>query len=340
MKNKLFIAFLGLALLSSCNKDKELLNNLAKYNSTMQSEGYHFGEVIELPKEITENAESVSISFGDREIFDLNISPEFYLMGENNVTFNIKTKDGNTLQQDAVINVFAKNPEAELNYEIVNEYPHDPKNFVQGFLLDGNTIYESDGQHGSSKILKYNLGTTTPIATTPQPEEIFSEGAVVVDNKVFQLTWRNKKGFIYNKNDLKLIGEFAYPNLLGEGWGLTYDGEHLIASDGSSNLYFLNVKNPSEMVKYISVAGHTQAYTQLNELEFHDGFIYANVWQQPTIIKINPASGEVVAKFDFSAITKKHTTGIDDVLNGIAFKGNNMLITGKNWDKIYEIAIK
>lgn len=340
MKNKLFIGFLGLILLSSCDKDKEIINNLAEYNATMQSEGYNFGDVIKLPKEVTENAESISVSFGDKETSNLNISPEFYLMGENNVTFNIKTKSGKTLQQDAVINVFAKKPEVELNYEIVNEYPRDPKNFVQGFQLDGNTIYESNGQYGASKILKYTLGSTTPMVSTPQSENIFSEGSVIVGDKVFQLTWRSKKGFIYNKKDLKPIGEFAYPNLLGEGWGLTFDGEHLIASDGSSNLYFLDAQNPSELVKYISVAGHTQAYTQLNELEYHNGFIYANVWQEPIIIKINPKSGEVVAKFDFSAITKKHTTGTDDVLNGIAFKGDNMLITGKNWNKIYEIAIK
>jgi glutamine cyclotransferase len=306
----------------------------------MESKGYHFGDALVLPKEVTENAESVSISFGDKETSDLVVDPKFFTLGDNPVTFNIKKKGGEILTQDATINVFAKNPEAKLSYEIVQEYPHDPKNFVQGFQLEGNTVYESDGQNGSSQILKYTLGSTTPIAATPQPQDVFSEGSTIVGDKIYQLTWQNKKGFIYDKGSLKLLGEFAYPNIIGEGWGLTYDGKNLIVSDGTKNIYFLDVKDPSKMVRYISVAGNSEAYDQLNELEYHNGFIYANVWQKPIILKINPANGEVVGKFDFSEIAKQHTTGNDDVLNGIAFKGDNMLVTGKNWPKIYEVTIK
>ena len=128
---------------------------------------------------------------------------------------------------------------------------------------------------------------------------------------------------------------------MGEGWGLTYDGKNLIASDGTKNLYFLNSSAPSKLVKYISVAGNNEVYDQLNELEYYKGNIYANVWHKPIILKIDPKTGEVVGKYDFSAIAKKYTD-IDSeaVLNGIAFKGENMLITGKNWDKIYEVKIK
>ena len=306
----------------------------------MESKGYHFGDALQLPKEVTENAESISISFGDKETSNLVIDPEYFTLGDNAVTFNIKKKNGEIITQDATVNVFAKTPEAKLNYEIIKEYPHDPKSFVQGFLLEGNTVYESDGQNGSSRILKYTLGTTTPIVETPQSDEIFSEGAAIVGDKIYQLTWQNKKGFIYNKSDLSLISEFVYPNVIGEGWGLTYDNKNVILSDGTKNIYFLDVKDPSKIVRYISVAGNTEAYDKLNELEYHKGFIYANVWQQPVILKINPANGEVVGKFDFTEIAKKHTTNSDDVLNGIAFKGNNMLITGKNWDKIYEVSIK
>lgn len=306
----------------------------------MESKGYHFGDKIEIPKEVKESAENISISFGEQEIQKLVITPEFFTLGDNAVTFNIKKKDGEILQQDATINVFAKTPEKNFIYKIVKEYPHDTNSFVQGFQLEGNTIYESDGQHGISRIWKYTLGTTTPIASTPQPNDVFSEGSTIVGDKVYQLTWQNKKGFIYEKNSLKLLGEFPYPNFMGEGWGLTFDGKNLIASDGTKNIYFLDVNNPSKMLRYISVAGNTEAYDQLNELEYHNGFIYANVWQKPIILKINPANGEVVGKFDFSAIAKQHTSDNDDVLNGIAFKGNNMLITGKNWSKIYEVEIQ
>mgnify|MGYP006348182263 FL=1 len=340
MKIRTLIAVFAFSLLVSCNKDKEILNTLNDYNISMESKGYHFGDALQLPKEVTENAESISISFGDKETSNLVVDPEFFTLGDNAVTFNIKKKNGEIITQDATVNVFAKTPEAKLNYEIIKEYPHDPKSFVQGFLLEGNTVYESDGQNGSSRILKYTLGATTPIVETPQSDEIFSEGAAIVGDKIYQLTWQNKKGFIYNKSDLSLISEFAYPNVIGEGWGLTYDNKNLILSDGTKNIYFLDVKDPSKIVRYISVAGNTEAYEKLNELEYHKGFIYANVWQQPVILKINPANGEVVGKFDFTEIAKKHTTNSDDVLNGIAFKGDNMLITGKNWDKIYEVSIK
>lgn len=340
MKKTLVITALSILFLTSCNGNKKTLDAFNEYNLSMESKGYHFGDKIEIPKEISGDIERISISFGDKESSDLVINPQFFTLGDNEVTFNLKMKNGETATQDATINVFAKNPEAVLNYEIVKEYPHDPKNFVQGFQLEGNTIYESDGQYGESKILKYNLGDTKPIAFTTQPDDVFSEGATIVGDKVYQLTWQNKKGFIYDKASLKLLSEFPYPNEMGEGWGLTYDGKNLIASDGSKNIYFLDVQNPSKVVRYISVAGNTQAYDQFNELEYFDGFIYANVWQKPIILKINPENGEVVGKFDFTKIVEKHTSGNDDVLNGIAFKGQNMLVTGKNWNTIYEVQIK
>ncbi len=339
--NKSFLLVLLFSIfLISCNKDKEVLNSLNTYNLEMESKGYHFGDELKIPKEVLDNAESISISFGDEETTSMKIDPKYYTLGDNAVTFIIKKKDGKVLNQDATINVFAKNEEAKLNYEIVKEYPHDPNNFTQGFQLEGNTIYESDGQLGKSRLIKYALGTTNTIAEIKQADDIFSEGCTIVGDKIYQLTWRNKKGFIYDKNSLKLLGEFPYNNMIGEGWGLTYDGKNLILSDGTKNIYFLDVQDPTKLVRYISVAGHTSAYDQLNELEYHQGFIYANVWQKPIILKINPANGEVVGTFDFSEIAKKHTTDSDNVLNGIAFKGDNMLITGKNWDKTYEVLLK
>lgn len=341
MKKNIIAGFAAVLLLTSCgNNDKKIIDSLNDYNNSMETKGYHFGDKLELPKDVAENAESVTISFGDKETSNLVIDSKFFTLGDNAVTFNIKTKSGETLNQDATINVFAKNPEKKISYQIISEYPHDPKNFVQGFQIEGNTIYESDGQNGASQILKYTLGTTTPLASTKQAQEDFSEGSTIVGDKVYQLTWQSKKGYIYDKNSLKLLSSFAYPNVLGEGWGLTYDGKNLIASDGSKLLYFLDANDPSKLVKYIAVAGSSQAYDQLNELEFHNGFIYANVWQKPIILKINPANGEVVGTFDFTDIAKQNTKGSDDVLNGIAFKGENMLVTGKNWSKIYEVAIK
>ncbi|MCX8531153.1 glutaminyl-peptide cyclotransferase [Chryseobacterium luquanense] len=340
MKNRIIVGFAALLLVISCKDDGKILTSLADYNSSMETAGYHFGDKLDLPKDVLDNAESITISFGEKESKSLIVDPKYFMLGDNAITFNIKTKSGENLYQDATINVYSKVPEQNFNYEIVAEYPHDPKNFVQGFQIDGNTIYESEGQYGSSRLITYKLGDTTPIKETKQADDVFSEGSTIAGDKVYQLTWENKKGFVYDKNTLSLLSEFAYPDMMVKGWGLTYDGKNLIASDGTKNLYFLDIKDPSKMVKYISVAGNTSVYDQLNELEYYKGFIYANVWQKPIILKINPANGEVVGKFDFTDLTKQNTKGSDDVLNGIAFKGDNMLVTGKNWSKIYEVAVK
>lgn len=340
MKKKFFLAALAFTLIVSCNKDKEILDSLNQYNTDMEAKGYHFGDKLQLPAEVTKNAESVSVSFGDRETNSLIIDPKYFALGDNAVTFVIKNKNGKVLNQDATINVFAKNPEVKLSYALVKEYPHDTRSFTEGFLLEGNTVYESIGQEGESKILKYPLGSSSATAQVAQPGDVFSEGATIIGNKLYQLTWHNKKGFIYDKNTLKLIGEFDYPNILGEGWGMTTDGKSLIVSDGTKNIYFLDPDNPGKLQRYISVAGSSKAYDQINELEYHEGFIYANVWQTPNILKIDPKTGEVIGVFDFSELAKQNTKGQDDVLNGIAFKAGNMLITGKYWPKIYEIEVK
>lgn len=339
MKKSIFIGFFALLILASCNKDEKILDSLNNYNTSMETKGYHFGDKIEFPKEVTENAESISISFGDKETSDLVIDPKFFTLGDNAVTINI-TRDGKVLSQDATINVFAKNPEKNLTYEIVAEYPHSTENFTEGFYLDGNTVYESVGLQNQSKLMKYTLGSSTNSKEAKQPDNIFSEGISSVGNKIYQLTYKDRKIFVYDKNSFELLNELPMPNQMVEGWGMTTDGKYLIASDGTKNIFFLNSSDPSKMIKYISVAGNKEVYDQINELEYHNGFIYSNVWQKPIILKINPKTGEVVGKFDFSAIAKKHITNEDDVLNGIAFKGENMLITGKNWDKIYEVKIK
>ena len=144
MKKHFIISLFALTMVVSCSKDKEILNTLTEYNTSMEPKGYHFGDAIQLPKEVTDNAESISISFGDKETNNLVVDPKFFTLGDNAVTFNIRKKGGEVLNQDATINVFAKNPEAALTYTVVKEYPHNPANFVQGFQLDGNTIYESD----------------------------------------------------------------------------------------------------------------------------------------------------------------------------------------------------
>lgn len=341
VKLKVIAGFITVFLLVSCNNKEKMLDSLANYNNERETRGYHFGDKLELPKEVTDYAESITISFSDKESSNLIIDPKFFTLGDNKVVFVIKTKNGETLNQDATINVFTKNKEKEIPYQIIADYPHNPDNFIEGFLVEGNTVYESDGLDNVSQLIKYTLGATVPNIIKKQPADVFSEGCTIVGDKVYQLTYRNKIGFIYDKNTLEKLSEFPLPNIIGEGWGLTYDGENLVATDGSKNLYFLDVNDPSKVVKIVPVAGNTETYENLNELEYHKDFIYSNVWHKPIILKINPDTGEVVGKFNFTKLTNENSQGNSEyVLNGIAFKGDNMVITGKNWKKIYEIVIK
>ena len=339
MKKYLIGGLFTLLLLTACNKDKEITNSLNSYSLSMESKGYNFGDKLDIPKDVLDNSESISISFGDKDLNKMVVDPAYFTLGENDITYNIKKKNGEILQQDATINVFAKNPEKNISYEIIKDYPHDTKNFTEGFFLDGNTVYESVGLKGQSKLMKYTLGTTKPLLEVNQPSDIFAEGIAAVGDKIYQLTYQTKIGFIYDKNTFKLLSQFTSNNMIAEGWGMTTDGKNLITTDGTKNIYFLDPADPSKVVRYISVAGHTKAFDSLNEVEYHNGFIYSNVWQKPIILKIDPANGEVVGTFDFTKIFNENKVNEDAVLNGIAFKGDNMLVTGKNWSKIYEVKI-
>jgi len=305
---KIVITCFALLILASCNKEKDILNSLNDHNIALQNKGYHFGDKLNLPQDVLDYAEAITVSYGDKETSNLTIDPKFFSLGKNDVTFNIKTKGGEVLQQDATINVFAKAKAREIRYEVVNQYPHDADNFTEGFENHGDVIYESVGLEGKSKLMKYTLGSRTPLLQITQPSNIFSEGITVFGDKIYQLTYRSKIGFVYDMN-MKLIKQF-------------------------------DPENPSKVLRTIAIASDKEGYDQINELEYHDGSLYANVWQKPIILQINPANGEVTGIIDLTNITKQNTTGNDDVLNGIAFKGENMLITGKNWSKIYEIIIK
>lgn len=342
MTKKFVVLFLIGAFLIACNKDKKILDALADYNNAKMTQGYHFGDKIALPAEVLENSKSISISFGDKNLDRLEVAPAYFHLGENDVTFNIVKNDGRSLQQDATINVYAKRAPQKLSYKIAAVYPHDPNNFTEGFFMEGNTVYESVGLEGKSKLMKYTLGSITPQLLIKQADDIFAEGTAAINNKIYQLTYTSKIGFIYDKSSFKTLGTFDYNPRIAQGWGMTSDGKNLISSDGSNKIYFLDGQNPSQILRSISVADDRNSYDFLNELEFHGGFIYANVWQKPIILKIDPKNGEVAAIFDLSAIVKENAIpgNQDAVLNGIAFKGDHIVITGKNWKNIYELEIK
>ena len=207
---------------------------------------------------------------------------------------------------------------------------HDNKAFTEGLIIHNGKIYESTGSE-NSWIAEVDINTGTQNKRVELDKTYFGEGITILNNKIYQLTWQNKVGFIYDLSTYKKIREFSYER---EGWGITHNNHHLIVSDGTENIYFLDSVNLT-VTRKIVVKDDGFAATNLNELEFIEGYIFANQWQTNYILKIDPVTGEVVEKLDLSELAKKAKWMYPqaDVLNGIAYnqKTKDILITGKFW---------
>lgn len=224
----------------------------------------------------------------------------------------------------------------KLDYQVLESYDHDPKAFTQGLEIYKNYFYEGTGLYGKSSLRKIKLENAELLKKINLDKKYFGEGITILNDKIYQLSWKENTAFVYDLG-FNLIKKFSYQ---GEGWGLANDEQNLIMSDGSEYLYFRNPKT-FELIKKIEVKNAEQKITNINELEYHNGYIYANIWQTDYIIKINAESGKVAAYLDLSGILKTDYKGEIDVLNGIAYdpKNQSFLVTGKLWPKIYRIKI-
>ncbi len=220
-------------------------------------------------------------------------------------------------------------------YTVVNTYPHDTAAFTQGLVFDGGVFFESTGGYGASSLRQVDVESGHVTRYYLLPEEYFGEGLTLVNGSLIQLTWQNKLGFVYDKVTFDVAGNFSVST---EGWGLTYDGNRLILSDGSSNLYFLD-PTTFQRIGQISVRDGNTAIANLNELEYVNGDVYANIWLQQKIAIINPQTGQVKGYIDLTGIYQ--ASSLDSVLNGIAYDSQNdrLYVTGKNWPNLYEIKI-
>ncbi len=216
-------------------------------------------------------------------------------------------------------------------------YPHSKANFTEGLFFNNGMVYESTGMNGNSFICRYKLGSTTPERLTTLANEYFGEGSMLFDNKLVQLTWKNGVGIVYDAKTLKKTSEFK---ISGEGWGLTYNGSNLIMSDGSHRLFFLD-KESFAAVRILEVYDNKGRVTNLNELEYINGIIYANIWQTDNIVKIDAKTGKVLAYIDCEGLLTESEIEQNkaDVLNGIAYdpQTKKIYITGKQWPKIFEL---
>jgi len=223
-------------------------------------------------------------------------------------------------------------------YEVIATFPHDSNAFTEGLYYENGFLYESTGLYGHSSMRKVDLQSGSVIQKTQLAEDLFGEGLTVVGDKIYQLTWKANTGFIYDRKSFDRLGEFHYPT---EGWGLTYDGEYLIMSDGTSTIHFLDISDFHE-AKKVDVTFKDEPVTNLNELEYVNGEILANVWKTANIMRIDPQSGEVIQQLDMQdLIPLLDTQSPIDVLNGIAYNPDHdsLYVTGKYWPKIFEIKL-
>jgi glutamine cyclotransferase len=224
-------------------------------------------------------------------------------------------------------------------YDVVNVWPHDRGAFTQGLVFLDGTLLESTGLNGHSTLRRVDLKTGAVTKQVEVPAQFFAEGLALLDGKLFQLTWQNQKGFVYDLKTFQLEREFSYE---GEGWGLATDGHKLIMSDGTDQIRFLDPLTFKEE-RRIHVTARGQPVGRLNELEYVKGEIFANVWGTDYVVRIDPVTGRAVGVIDFTGLlAPQDRDGNTDVLNGIAYDaaGDRLFVTGKHWPKLFEVRLK
>jgi len=223
-------------------------------------------------------------------------------------------------------------------YEVVNVYPHDPAAFCQGLVFADGHLYEGTGQYGASSLRQVDLKSGRVVKQVRLSPRLFGEGIAVSGDDLIQLTWRNRVGFVYDKQSFARRSVFRYN---GEGWGITRVDDRLVMSDGSATLRFLD-PDSFRVVDKITVRSQNVPVDKLNELEYVEGQIYANVWGSDRIARISPKTGQVLGWIDLGGLLPRHQrASVDAVLNGIAFdpQAKRLFVTGKLWPKLFEIRV-
>jgi glutamine cyclotransferase len=343
--NFLSVILLGITL-ANCGDTKKGVNSIFTFDNTAFKEQYQPQESLQLgilnpknkavdsivyfvnEKKINTKKDLTEITFElkDQKLGYQNIKALVYFEGENSEA---------TTRIELVSNVQPK----LLKYTIINTYPHDTLSFTEGLEFYKDTLYESTGQKGASYIRKYDYKTGKIYKQIDLDSKYFGEGITFINDKLYQLTWQEKTGFIYNTQTLKLEKTFAYDKDI-EGWGMTNDGKHIYQTDKTEKIWKMD-PDSQKMVDYINVYSGNSKIKSINELEWINDKIYTNVWQKDAIAVINPTNGAVEGILDLSGLRKFVNNETAEVLNGIAYnpKTKTIFVTGKNWDKIFEIKV-
>lgn len=350
MNKFVYFPALLIAFVASCNTQKKA--SKLRFATPEAGTVIKVGEAVSLQLEFPGGASAIdSVVYAmDGEVLARQTDSSPVTLDTENVAFGSRTLSARLYtggeEQVAYSNIVVVPPAPKrYGFTVVNDYPHDPDAYTQGLEFDDrgflyeSTGSESSGRYGKSSLRRVNYQTGEVLQRIDLDEKYFGEGLTIVGDKIIQLDWReNKVGLVYNKNTFAKIGEFAYGQS-PEGWGICYDGERLIKSDGSSKLYFLNKDTYAEE-GFIEVYNDKGPVNSLNELEYIDGKVYANVYTEDIIVIINPQTGAIEGEINLIGIyPNKKTT--NNELNGIAYlkQGGRLFVTGKLWSKLYEITL-
>lgn len=247
--------------------------------------------------------------------------------------------EGQQYELKATLTLLATEKATLYTYEILETYPHDPGAYTQGLEFHNDTLYESTGQYRKSTLRKTDYTTGEVLQQVELDDAFFGEGITILNDRIYQLTWREKTGFIYDLRTLEKKGTFVYGSS-AEGWGLCNDGNRLYKSDGSEHIWILDKETLAES-DHIQIYTNSSKIPRVNELEWVDGKIYANIYQKDAIAIVNPKNGAVEGVVDLSDLKEKVKGNQVDVLNGIAYKNEPgiLYVTGKNWDKLFKIRL-
>jgi glutaminyl-peptide cyclotransferase len=335
-------------LVISCNDKQEDKNNLFPIDFSAIKGQYTAAEALPLtvlnPEKL--QIDSVVYYLGDKKVGSVKGNEKLTVplkdakLGYQDIKATTYYSDGYG-ESGGRIEIISSVKAKILSYEIVNTYPHDVTSYTQGLEFYRDTLVEGTGQYGQSVLQKENYKTGEAYKKVGLDSKYFGEGVTIFNNKIYQLTWKENTGFIYNADNLTKIKDFNYTKAI-QGWGLTHDDKYLYQSDGSEKIYKLDPETLQE-VDYINVYAGDRKIKELNELEYVNGKIYANVYQTNGIMVIDPDTGAVTGILNMADLeTKINKTPQTNVLNGIAYnpKTGTFFITGKLWDKMFEVRVK
>lgn len=350
MRRIFFVLLLFISVLQTACNNK--IANYITFKNPLQGESFNSGKPVKIELDIPEKTEVQTISYlVDGKPFAHKTTKDFVTLDTQNLplgyrmlTAIVKSSDKTDTITNNIILTTDKKP-LKLKYTVVNTFPHDTSAYTQGLSFVEGKLLESTGRKGQSQLKYVDLRSGKAIKAVPLDSIYFGEGSVKVGNKIIVLTWQENVGLVYDANALKLMDTFPYQGSR-EGWGLTYDGKYLLKSDGSNRIWKLDAENYREE-GFMEVYDHKGPVESLNELEYINGKIYANVYTTNRIVVINPQTGAVEAELDLSKLVPKgffkdDYDAANNVLNGIAYDAatKRLFVTGKKWPKLFEIKVE